>query len=275
MQLRGTSSKKLNAFQLVNEVLNINAILHDQDDLIKRHTKFTSEASPQTILTAIEHATVAVGGRVELRPDNRMKLWVPQPKGRLQVMVELFELEGGKRVVDLSKIKGDTVGFYSWYAELTQAIEAIISKQNKHKVLSRPSVGQPRHKMNAFELINSNLSLNALFDSNAENAARHVQFTSKATVDDVFAALEQGTIALGGRIKRSGDKRAHLQVPGGAGRNLEMTVRMFQLTPKIEVVQLTRDAGNSIDVSLFCFVIVFLVLELGYMIQARRDLSWS
>ena len=68
---------------------------------------------------------------------------MPRPKGRLEVNVELL-LMPGRHVVDLSKVRGNTVDFYGWYADLTAAIDDIISKQHKPSLLSRPTPGAAR-----------------------------------------------------------------------------------------------------------------------------------
>ena len=115
-----------------------------RDDVVTRHTRFSSRAPLDAIVESIEGAAVASGGRVAREgvgrwvgmgasagragalllhappchastcvhgPLRRMRLHIPQPRsGTMQVLVELWEVLPGTHVADLQKVRGNTGG---------------------------------------------------------------------------------------------------------------------------------------------------------------------
>lgn len=57
--------RRANAFELINSGLDISALLELREELVARHTRFSSRAPPTDVAAAIEAAAVAVGGTVE------------------------------------------------------------------------------------------------------------------------------------------------------------------------------------------------------------------
>lgn len=51
--------------------------------MVTRFTRFSTRARPEALAAALEHATVAVGGRVERRSGDRLHLAVPNPQVRV------------------------------------------------------------------------------------------------------------------------------------------------------------------------------------------------
>ena len=70
------SRRKVNAFELIKSGLDISGLFEAREDVVTRHTRFSSRASLATILASIENAAVAVGGRAERRDEGRQ---VPLP----------------------------------------------------------------------------------------------------------------------------------------------------------------------------------------------------
>lgn len=76
--LSPNSSRRLNAFQLINAGLDISAMFEQREDVVARYTRFTTRAPPKVLADALEDAAVAVGGRVERRAEDR---WAPGSSG--------------------------------------------------------------------------------------------------------------------------------------------------------------------------------------------------
>jgi hypothetical protein len=68
------SRRKVNAFELLKSGLDISGLFEAREDVVTRHTRFSSRASLATILGSIESAAVAVGGRAESRDEGRQAL---------------------------------------------------------------------------------------------------------------------------------------------------------------------------------------------------------
>ena len=108
-------ARRLNAFQLLAQCLDVSALFEPADDLVTRHTRFTSRSPPGSIVAAIDRAAAAVGGRVELRgrggdsADPRLRVHIPTAGlGGIRVGVDIWELMPGVQLVDLFKVSGST-----------------------------------------------------------------------------------------------------------------------------------------------------------------------
>ena len=202
------STRKMNAFELIKAGLDISSLFEAREDVMMRHTRFSSRAPLATILAGIENAAVAVGGRVMQQGDarcgqpgraqkrslpaspgciryapagphhlplpsaltprhsvvlRRLRLYIPNPKGKMQVLVEVTEVLPGTHMVDLQKVQGNTAEFHKWYSDLCEVLSTIISKKQPgaagdvgaaaaaRRRQHRESNGQLR--TNAFQLI--------------------------------------------------------------------------------------------------------------------------
>lgn len=181
------STRKMNAFELIKAGLDISSLFEAREDVMMRHTRFSSRAPLATILAGIENAAVAVGGRVMQQGDARLRLYIPNPKGKMQVLVEVTEVLPGTRMVDLQKVQGNTAEFHKWYSDLCEVLSTIISKKQPgaagdvgaaaaaRRRQHRESNGQLR--TNAFQLISGCFNMGALFEE--ECVSQHVQFSSR------------------------------------------------------------------------------------------------
>ena len=241
--------QKLNAFQLINDYLDISAIFEAKDDLVTRHTRFTSLADPAILLNALENAAVAIGGRVEKRTSKYVRLYIPTVKGPLRVTANLLDVLPGKRIVDLAKVSGDTPEFYKWYAELAAALEGLTTDE-KRIMSSRNRGSQPlRRRLNAFELICSNINLATMFELDEEHSSGHVQFSSRALPDKVLEAFSEAVKQLEGRLitKNVDNWTRRAEIPVGKSKVLRIRLRMFELLRGVLVVQLVKEFGSMLD----------------------------
>lgn len=241
--------QKLNAFQLINDYLDISAIFEAKDDLVTRHTRFTSLADPLILLNAIENAAVAIGGRVEKRTSKYVRLYIPTVKGPLRVTANLLDVLPGKRIVDLAKVSGDTPEFYKWYAELAAALEGLTTDE-KRIMSSRNRGSQPlRRRLNAFELICSNINLATMFELDEEHSSGHVQFSSRARPDKVLEAFSEAVKQLEGRLitKNVDNWTKRAEIPVGQSKAIRIRLRMFELLRGVLVVQLVKEFGSMLD----------------------------
>lgn len=251
------SQRKINAFELLSSGLDISALFEARDDVVARWTRFSSRAPLATIIGSVEHATVAVGGRVTQQSKSRLRLSVPNPKGTMEVLIEVFELLPGTSMVDLQKVRGNTVEFYQWYANLTDVLSSIISKKHsgaEGDVGVRAASARRRQEQqaagrlhtNAFELISGCFNIGALFED--EHAtSRHVQFSSRRTPAEILAALEAGAEGMGGLFQKLGDMRAVLTLSVGNGRTIKLQAHLFEVLAGVHVCKLQKDAGSSMD----------------------------
>ena len=258
----------LNAFELINDYLDISAIFEAKDDVVVRRTRFVSIAEPDRILGAIEAAVVAVGGRIEKRTRTSMRVYIPNPKGPIRVNAEVREFLPGRRMVDLSKVSGNTEEFYRWYSELASALECCpgnacgstsssggcassLSNQSgssRTSVIHSPhpdSLKKTKERLNAFELIGENLNIAAMFnlEEGGGSHRQHVQFSTRSSPAEVLKVLEIGTKALGGRVSSPVPNRLYFEVAQGV--DMQLTVRMLKLLPEVYVVQLVKDANGT------------------------------
>jgi hypothetical protein len=100
----GQAQRKVSAFELIKSGLDISALFEARDDVVTRHTRFSSRAPLPTITAALENAAVAVGGRVTRDHECR---WVPRPgpgvpcplqSGRLPALLAGWAVRSVRRV---------------------------------------------------------------------------------------------------------------------------------------------------------------------------------
>lgn len=242
-----TTDRKLNAFELINDYLDISAMFEERDDVVTRRTRFTTTASPDTVLGSIEAAAVALGGRVEKRTSSSVRVYIPNHKGPIRVTGRVLEVVSGQRMVELSKVSGNTVEFYKWYEDLASALDCLATPNNQLISLPRAeSRERTKQRMNAFELIGSNLNIAAMFDMDEEATIGHVQFSSRASPSDILRALSRGIEEMGGKAENAGAS-LRLVAPTGGRRTMTLRVRMLELLPGMQVVQLVKGRGSMLD----------------------------
>lgn len=251
----GEIARHRNAFELINDYLDISAIFESRDDVVTRRTRFSSAAAPKEILRAIENAAVAVGGRVEKRSKEWVRVYIPNAKGPMRVVSQVLEVLPGKRIVDLEKVSGNTPEFYQWYSDLTVALDSLVSK-GKKSIISEPSkvnYQRTRRRLNAFELIGSSLNVGAMFELETEDSVRSVQFSSRALPQNIARVIAEGTRELGGKVsgEENGRVPLFLTAPVGRDRIIRVTVRMYELLSGLWVVQLAKDSGTMMDLYKF------------------------
>lgn len=106
-------------------------------DVIVRHTRFTTRATVPVIKEALAEATRDMGGSVEERDeDNKLKLSFHVPnKGEVTAQVEIFEVIGGSpptHMVEVARNRGEYSDFYKLYRDLVERGTALVacSRQN-------------------------------------------------------------------------------------------------------------------------------------------------
>lgn len=244
---RGQNPKneaKINAFDLINEFLDISAMFEAKDDLVSRHTQFSSGADEVEIFDEMEAAVIALGGKIDSRTLNLLRLHISSARGPIRVNVSIIKLYKKDKIVDLQKVSGNTVEFYNWYSELMGVLSINVLTENKRQILG---------PLNAFELISRNISLGAMFDLDEHKSRGHVQFSSHATVKQILLTIQQGTLAMGGEVDSIDIESERMQIvaPVGGGKGMKVTVRTLEVLPGTRVVQLIKHAGSMLDLCKF------------------------
>jgi len=242
--------RKLNAFELINDYLDISALFEDRDDVVTRRTRFTTAAQPDSILGAIEHAAVAIGGRVEKRNQDSVRAYIPNRKGPIRVSARVLEVVSGQRIVDISKVSGNTAEFYKWYEDLAVALNCLATPA-KELIQAQPRESRKlsNQRLSAFDLIASNLNIAAMFELD-EEAVGHVQFSTRESPRKVAKVLTEEIIKMGGKV--SGGKTGNgdalkFTVPTGGTFTLQMRLHTYELLPGLHIVKLVKQQGNMID----------------------------
>lgn len=253
-----------NAFQLISDFFDISAIFEEKDDLIRRHTQFTTTADASRVFDEIEQAVVALAsGRAVKRTQNTLRLYTKSLKGVIHVTVSMIYLSCGSSIVDVQKVSGNTSEFYKWYAELVSVLSMDIISDVRAG--GRGPIG-----MNAFELINRNISFNAIFETDEESTSGHVQFSTQHEINDVLLRIKQGVMSLGGFVETFDLDRGRLDLilPTSSRRGMAVTVRYIEVMSRTYVVQLTKRTGTMIDLSKF-----YNKLTAGYLseVMMRSD----
>ena len=253
-----------NAFQLISDFFDISAIFEEKDDLIRRHTQFTTGADASRVFDEIEHAVIALAsGRAVKRTESTLRLYTKSLKGVIHVTVSMIDLSCGSSIVDIQKVSGNTTEFYKWYAELVSVLSMDIISPVK-------AGGRGPLEMNAFELINRNISFNAIFETEEETTSGHVQFSTNHDIDDVLLRIKQGVMGLGGFVETCDLERGRLDLilPTTSRRGMAVTVRHIEVMSGTHVVQLTKRTGTMIDLSKF-----YNKLTAGYLseVMMRGD----
>ncbi|XP_057836608.2 CBL-interacting protein kinase 23 isoform X2 [Cryptomeria japonica] len=121
----------MNAFELISmlQVLNFGNMFEQHMGLVNQQTRFTSKHPAKEIITKIDEAAGTLGFNVKKR-NFKVKLQGANigRKGRLSVVIELFEVAPSLCMVEVHKAGGDTLEFSEFYEKLSSALKDIIWK---------------------------------------------------------------------------------------------------------------------------------------------------
>jgi hypothetical protein len=97
--------------------------------MVKRETSFTSQCTPQEIMSKIEEACGPLGFNVR-KQNYKMKLKGDKTgrKGYLSVATEVFEVAPSLHMVELRKTGGDTLEFHNFYNNFSSELKDIVWK---------------------------------------------------------------------------------------------------------------------------------------------------
>lgn len=245
------SEREWNAFELINDFFDISAIFEEKDDLITRHTQFTTFASTDSVFDEIENATVAVGsGRVVKRARDSLRLYIKSLKGVIHAKIMVIRLKHGGAIVDVQKVSGNTNEFYKWYSEMVAILPGEIIQPHRKDV--QDTVGAPS-KMNAFELISRNVCLSPIFEDEEESTKGHIQFSTRANIKDVLVRIKQGATALGCVVENFDADLGimDLIVPTTSRHGMAVSIRYIEVLPSMYVIQMTKKLGSMLDLCKF------------------------
>ncbi|KAK3148512.1 hypothetical protein QOZ80_3AG0231990 [Eleusine coracana subsp. coracana] len=129
---RREKPESMNAFALISRSQGFNlGNLFEKDMMgtVKRETSFTSQCTPQEIMSKIEEACGPLGFNVR-KKDYKMKLKGDKSgrKGHLSVATEVFEVAPTLHMVELRKTGGDTLEFHNFYKSFSTELKDIVWK---------------------------------------------------------------------------------------------------------------------------------------------------
>ncbi|KAL3135668.1 hypothetical protein ABBQ38_006143 [Trebouxia sp. C0009 RCD-2024] len=123
------NSRQMNAFELINVALDISAIFEAREDVVTRHTRFTSKASVPVLMEAIRSAASTLAATSQQRGPTKLRLSANGGKvNEVRVGVEIMQVVPGLSMVQVDKGRGSSAEFYKFYAELTQQLQGLISQ---------------------------------------------------------------------------------------------------------------------------------------------------
>ncbi|XP_031394603.1 CBL-interacting serine/threonine-protein kinase 9-like isoform X1 [Punica granatum] len=126
--------ESMNAFELISRCQGLNLEnLFEKQGLVKRETRFTSQRSPNEIMSKIEEAAKPLGFNVHKR-NYKMKLRGDKTgrKGHLSVATEVFEVAPSLHMVELRKTGGDTLEFHKFYKTFSSGLKDIVWKSDEN-----------------------------------------------------------------------------------------------------------------------------------------------
>uniref|UniRef100_A0A0E0CUI4 non-specific serine/threonine protein kinase n=1 Tax=Oryza meridionalis TaxID=40149 RepID=A0A0E0CUI4_9ORYZ len=124
--------ESMNAFALISRSQGFNlGNLFEKEmmGMVKRETSFTSQCTPQEIMSKIEEACGPLGFNVR-KQNYKMKLKGDKTgrKGHLSVATEVFEVAPSLHMVELRKTGGDTLEFHNFYNNFSSELKDIVWK---------------------------------------------------------------------------------------------------------------------------------------------------
>lgn len=123
------TGRQMNAFELINAALDISAIFEAREDVVSRHTRFTSKASVAALVKGIEAAAARLGATSQQRGPTKLRLSAnPGRSDEVRVVVEVLPVVANLSMVQVIKSRGTSVEFYKFYADLAQQLQGLISQ---------------------------------------------------------------------------------------------------------------------------------------------------
>lgn len=132
MLRRAGSHKRLNAFELMNEALDISAMFEPLDDeVVSRPTRFTTHCAPADVHAALERAAAVRGGKAEHRSSSVLRLHMVDKMGSpLVVDAAVRVVLPGTYLVELARYKGRAAEFRALYRWLvSDALAGLIARR--------------------------------------------------------------------------------------------------------------------------------------------------
>ncbi|MQL68863.1 hypothetical protein Taro_001158 [Colocasia esculenta] len=121
----------MNAFALISRSrsFNLENLFEKEVGLVKRERSFTSQCSPNEIMSKIEEAVKPLGFNVHKR-NYKMKLQGDKTgrKGHLSVATEVFEVAPCFHMVEVHKTGGDTLEFHKFYKSFSSGLKDVVWK---------------------------------------------------------------------------------------------------------------------------------------------------
>ncbi|XP_058743123.1 CBL-interacting serine/threonine-protein kinase 3-like [Vicia villosa] len=118
----------MNAFELISMSKGLNLEnLFDIEQGFKRETRFTSTSSADVIINKIEEAAKPLGFDVQ-KKNFKIRLANSKAgrKGSLNVAIEVFQVAPSLHMVEVKKVKGDTLEFHKFYKKLSTSLEDVV-----------------------------------------------------------------------------------------------------------------------------------------------------
>lgn len=147
-------SKSVTAFDLIGAGVDLSRMFENQKDVVHRHTRFTSSRKPDEIFKRIEEAVRDIGGKVDKRRGQRVKVtYNTQQNTILMVNIEVFDLSPGISMVEVSRIRGEHIHFRSFYDHLATNLKDLMTSgrenyPDEHHVPENVAAGHPIFKSN-------------------------------------------------------------------------------------------------------------------------------
>lgn len=124
-----SNSRQMNAFELINAALDISAIFEAREDVVTRHTRFTSKAPLAALMQGIQDAAARLGASTQRRGPTKLRLKANSGKfNEVRVGVEILPVVANLSMVQVVKGRGTSVEFYKFYADLAQQLQGLISQ---------------------------------------------------------------------------------------------------------------------------------------------------
>ncbi|PKI32492.1 hypothetical protein CRG98_047116 [Punica granatum] len=121
--------------------------------------------------------------------------------------------------------------------------------------------------MNAFELISKSqgLNLNTLFEKQMGIIKRETRFTSKCSVDQILAKIEEAATPMGFDVKKNNFKIKLLAETNGRKGHLAVATEIFEMAPSLYMVEVRKSGGDTLEFHKF-----YKMLSAGL-----KDIVWK
>ncbi|CAD7695608.1 unnamed protein product, partial [Ostreobium quekettii] len=141
------SNSQYTAFHLIGTALDLSTLFENRREVIQRNTRFTCYGEPADVLNRISSSVCEVGGRVEPRNGDRIKIYFAISAQRtIAASAEVFDLLPGIQVVEIQRNRGDRRDFREFYTIITTALQDLMTSRDDDDAGSRsaPSCVSPQ-----------------------------------------------------------------------------------------------------------------------------------